>query len=87
MANKASVTSLQTTTSNATSNAIPPSENTPLISQVDYDHETVIVHKMSGRPTLPLPLVIAHRLQLYLASECKAVAVHLRHELPKRSQN
>lgn len=42
-------------------------ENSPLIERV-Y-HDTVIVHKLHGRPALPLPLSIAHRLQLYFASE------------------
>ena len=44
-----------------------PSENAPLLSQEVYD-ETVVIHKLEGRPSLPLPLVIAHRLQLYYAS-------------------
>lgn len=43
-------------------------EDAPLLSQEVYD-EMVVVHKMHGRPSLPLPLVIAHRLQLYFASE------------------
>lgn len=41
---------------------------TPLLSSRSYD-ETVVVHKLNGRPTLPLPLCIAHRLQLYFASK------------------
>jgi len=53
----------------ATAPAPTPTENSPLVQQV-YD-DTVIVHKLNGRPSLPLPLVIAHRLQLYCA-KCKA---------------
>lgn len=45
-----------------------PDATSPLLSQRVYDDETVIIHKLEGRPTLPLPIVIAHRLQLYFAS-------------------
>ena len=49
------------------SHGTAPSENAPLLAQEVYD-ETVVIHKLEGRPSLPLPLVIAHRLQLYYAS-------------------
>jgi hypothetical protein len=49
--------------------AAAPDATSPLLSQRVYDDETVIIHKLEGRPTLPLPIVIAHRLQLYFASE------------------
>lgn len=44
-------------------------ESAPLISQAVYD-DIVVIHKMEGRPSLPMPLAIAQRMQLYLASAC-----------------
>lgn len=43
-------------------------ETSPLLVQGSEFDEQTLVHSLKGRPTLPLPLVIAHRLQLYLAS-------------------
>ena len=42
-------------------------ESTPLI-QTAEPHNKIAIEQQEGRPTLPLPLVIAHRLQLYFAS-------------------
>lgn len=46
------------------------SDSAPLLAQASHIyHDAVANHKLYGRPSLPLPLVIAHRLQLYLSSE------------------
>lgn len=61
-------TSASTVPSPGFNNEIHTDASVPLLAEQVYDN-TVVLHKLYGRPSLPLPLVIAHRLQLYLASE------------------
>lgn len=45
-------------------------DSAPLLAQASHAyHDAVADNKLYGRPSLPLPLVIAHHLQLYLSSE------------------
>lgn len=77
--NKASAASIQSIISvaNTTMSAIGSpggvqanTDSAPLLAQASHAyHDAVAEYKLFGRPSLPLPLVIAHRLQLYLSSE------------------
>ncbi|KAG0152016.1 hypothetical protein CROQUDRAFT_71336 [Cronartium quercuum f. sp. fusiforme G11] len=52
-----------------------PSETSPLLRKIASDHRledptTVVIHNYLSKPSLPLPLVIAHQIHLYVA-RCK----------------
>lgn len=80
--NKASAASIQSILSiaNTTASAIgspngvePATDQAPLLAQASHAyHDAVAEYKLYGRPSLPLPLVIAHRVQLYLSSKSRS---------------